>query len=130
MDDYALEYVEDDSLVPETESGAENAPVERLEVPNDVSGEESGSNGSEDVESESVEDVPQEVEPEREAMAVDEYSPADYAGLVYEVRATQSQVDTAKQALSILCTEGLVLIVVVSVCAGLIGWRCFSGRWV
>lgn len=51
-------------------------------------------------------------------------------GYVYEVRATQSQVDTAKSALRILCTEGLLLLVVMSICAGLMAWRAFSGRWV
>lgn len=50
-------------------------------------------------------------------------------GAVYEVRATGSQVETAKQALSVLCTEGLVLIVVMSINVGLLGWRAFTSRW-
>lgn len=51
-------------------------------------------------------------------------------GCVYEVRATASQVETAKSALRILCTEGLLLVVVMSICAGLMAWRAFSGRWI
>lgn len=49
---------------------------------------------------------------------------------VVEVRATGSQVDTAKSALQVLCTEGLVLIVVLSINAGLLGWQAFRGRFV
>lgn len=49
---------------------------------------------------------------------------------VVEVRATGSQVDTAKSALKVLCTEGLVLIVVLSINAGLLGWQAFRGRFV
>lgn len=49
---------------------------------------------------------------------------------VMEVRATSSQVDTAKGALRVLCTEGLVLIVVLSINAGLLGWQAFRGRFV
>ena len=49
---------------------------------------------------------------------------------VVEVRATGTQVDTAKSALKVLCTEGLVLIVVLSINAGLLGWQAFRGRFV
>lgn len=57
-------------------------------------------------------------------------SVAPAADAVYEVRATSSQVDTAKSALRVLCTEGLVLIVVLSINAGLLGWQAFRGRFV
>lgn len=53
----------------------------------------------------------------------------DTEGVVYEVRATSSQVETAKSALRLLCTECLVLIVVMSICAGLLAWRAFTARW-
>lgn len=54
----------------------------------------------------------------------------DASGAVVEVRATATQVETAKSALRVLCTEGLVLIVVLSINAGLIGWQAFRGRFV
>lgn len=49
--------------------------------------------------------------------------------LTYTVRIEQSQVQTAKQAVSLLCTELLVLIVVLCVGVGLLGWAAFTKRW-
>lgn len=48
---------------------------------------------------------------------------------VYVVRLDPSQVETASGVLRILCTEGLLLVVAVSVCAGLLAWQTFTRRW-
>lgn len=50
-------------------------------------------------------------------------------GVVYEVRATDSQVETAKGAVRLLATEGLFLLVALALCCGLLGWRAFADRW-
>lgn len=49
--------------------------------------------------------------------------------LVYTVRVDSSQVETAKAAIRVIATELLFLIVAVSICAGLLGWRALQSRW-
>lgn len=49
--------------------------------------------------------------------------------VVYVVRLDSSQVDTAKAATRVVCTEGLILIILLAVSCGLQAWRVLSGRW-
>lgn len=49
--------------------------------------------------------------------------------VTYTVRIDPQQVETAKGAVSLLCTELLVLLVVMCVGVGLLGWQAFTRRW-
>lgn len=49
--------------------------------------------------------------------------------VVYVVRLDSSQVDTAKAATRVACTEGLILIILLALSCGLQAWRVLSGRW-
>ena len=45
------------------------------------------------------------------------------------VRVDSSQVETAKGALRVLCTEGLLVVILLALIAGLQGWRIVADRW-
>lgn len=49
--------------------------------------------------------------------------------IVYVVRLDASQTDTAKAFGRVLCTEGLLLLIVCSIVAGLLAWQLVSDRW-
>ena len=48
---------------------------------------------------------------------------------VYTVRADSSQVETAKACARIVCTEGLIVCLLLALVAGLNAWHILSGRW-
>ena len=49
--------------------------------------------------------------------------------VVYTVAISPSQVETAKGAVRVACTEGLICIVLLAAMLGLVGWHVLSGRW-
>lgn len=48
---------------------------------------------------------------------------------VYTVKLDSGQVETAKVAVSVACTEGLVICILLAVLCGLQCWRIISGGW-
>lgn len=48
---------------------------------------------------------------------------------VQTVRVDASQVETAKGALRVLCTECLLVVIVLALIAGLQGWKVVAERW-
>ena len=49
--------------------------------------------------------------------------------VVYVVSLDASQTDTAKSFGRVLCTEGILILIVCSIVAGLLAWRLVSDRW-
>lgn len=62
------------------------------------------------------------------AALADSPSPSDDSA-VYSVQLVPSQVDTAKGAARVLCTEGLILVVLLSALLGLEFFRVFTEKW-
>lgn len=49
--------------------------------------------------------------------------------VIYTVAISPTQVETAKGAVRVACTEGLICIVLLAALLGLVGWHVLSGRW-
>lgn len=62
-------------------------------------------------------------------LASDEGSEQSDSDVVYVVALDSSQLDTVKSFGRVLCTEGLLLLIVCAISAGLLAWRLVSDRW-
>lgn len=49
--------------------------------------------------------------------------------VTYTVRLDSSQVETGKAAARVLCTEGLLVVLLLSIQVGISGWRLVCDRW-